>query len=125
MNENMETAVKCFKERILTPILYMLEYEDKVDFICFCDQNIKLKELNEVSGKLTDILGVPAEVIDIREFSESDRIEILKNAKLVYAEDPIIEQVFVASMAEDFNNSINKKREMLNRYMSTGSIYLQ
>ena len=66
MNENMETAVKCFKERILTPILYMLEYEDKVDFICFCDQNIKLKELNEVSGKLTDILGVPAEVIDIR-----------------------------------------------------------
>ena len=124
MNENMETAVKCFKERILTPILYMLEYEDKVDFICFCDQNIKLKELDEVSGKLTDILGVPAEVIDIREFSESDRIEILKNAKLVYAEDPMIEQIFAASMAEDFNNSINNSTYILAYFYVKVNIFM-
>ena len=125
MADNIEKALRLFTERILTPILYMVEYDDKINFICFCDKNIKMKDIYDTNRALTDILGVSAEIIDIREFSEPDRMELLKNATLVYSADPLLEQIFIASMAEDYKNSIAEKMSMLERYKETGSGYLQ
>ena len=94
MTDTMETAVKLFRKRILTPVLYIMEYTDKVEFICFCDKNIKMNVLYSACQDLTDILGIPAEIIDIREFSEADRVEVLKSAMLVFSEDAFIERIF-------------------------------
>ena len=125
MADNIDKAIHLLREKILTPILYMIEYIDRINFICFCDKNIKMEELYNTSSELTNILGIPAEIMDIREFSEADRLDILKNAKLVYSEDPIIEQIFIASMAEDYRNSVMEKLSMIDRYKQTGSYYLQ
>jgi hypothetical protein len=125
MADNIYKAIHLLREKILTPILYMIEYSDRINFICFCDKNIKMEELYNTSSELTNILGIPAEIMDIREFSEADRLDILKNAKLVYSEDPIIEQIFIASMAEDYRNSVMEKLSMIDRYKQTGSYYLQ
>lgn len=125
MADNINKAIHLLREKILTPILYMMEYSDRINFICFCDKNIKMEELYNTSSELTNILGIPAEIMDIREFSEADRLDILKNAKLVYSEDPIIEQIFIASMAEDYRNSVMEKLSMIDRYKQTGSYYLQ
>lgn len=125
MQENIETAVRLITEKILTPVLYMLEYDDRVNFICFYDKNIKTKDLYDVSAKLTDLLGMPAEIVDIREFSEADRLEILKTAELVHSEDPLIEQLFVASMTEDFRIAVREKTQMIERNDKTGTYFVQ
>ncbi len=125
MTDTMETAVQLLKEKILTPVLYVLEYTDKVEFVCFCDKNIKMNILYSTCDALTDILGVPAEIIDIREFSEADRIEVLKSATLAFSEDDLIERVFKNSIAEDYRNAATEKKNMLNRYKNSGSCYLQ
>ena len=72
-----------------------------------------------------EILKRPVEIIDIREFSEADRIEILKTAQLVYSEDPVIEQIFVASMAEDLREALTEKFSMIDRKEKTGTYFLQ
>lgn len=125
MTDTMETAVKLFRKRILTPVLYIMEYTDKVEFICFCDKNIKMNVLYSACQDLTDILGIPAEIIDIREFSEADRVEVLKSAMLVFSEDAFIERIFENSIVEDYRIAVNEKINMLNRYKSSGSCYLQ
>lgn len=124
MTENMETALRLLKEKILTPVLYMLEYDDRINFICFCDKSIKMQDLYNAETEITNVLGVPTEIIDIREFSEPDRLEILRDAELVYSEDPLVEQIFIASMAEDYRNAVAEKQNMLERYKHTGSYYL-
>lgn len=125
MSENMEKALRVLTERILTPILYTIEYDYKINFICFCDKNIKLSDLYEAENELTDILGIPAEIIDIREFSEPDRMEVLKRATLVYSADPEMEKIFISSVAEDYAKCLMEKMSMIARYRHTGSGYLQ
>lgn len=124
MTQNLETALQLLRERILTPVLYMLEYDDRINFICFCDKNIKMQDLYDTETELTDILGLPTEIIDIREFAEPDRMEILKTAELVYSEDPLIEKIFVVAMAEDYRNAVAEKQSLLERHKQTGSYYL-
>ena len=125
MTKSIDTAIKVLCEKVLTPVLYMIEYEDRINFICFCDRNIKVDELYNVSTQLMDILDIPVEIIDIREFSEADRIEILRTAELVYSEDPMIEQIFVASMAEDLRDALKRKFDMLDRKDKTGTYFIQ
>ena len=125
MEKSIDTAIKVLCEKVLTPVLYMIEYEDRINFICFCDRNIKVDELYNVSTQLMDILDIPVEIIDIREFSEADRIEILRTAELVYSEDPMIEQIFVASMAEDLRDALKRKFDMLDRKDKTGTYFIQ
>lgn len=125
MTDMVEKAIKVFKEKILTPVLYIMEYEDKVEFICFCDKNVKMNILYSVGEELAEILGKPAEIIDIREYSEADRVEILKSAELAFSEDTFIERVFESSIAEDHRLAMIEKNNMLNRYKSSGSCYLQ
>lgn len=125
MEDINEKAIRLFKEKILTPVLYIMEYKEKVEFICFCDKNIKMSVLNSVGEELTEILGKPAEIVDIREFSEADRVEVLKTAEPAFSEDAFIERVFISSIAEDYRMAAAEKNNMLNRYKSSGSCYLQ
>lgn len=125
MTDEMEKAVELLRERILTPVLYVMKYTDKIEFICFCDKNIKMNMIYSVCDELTEILEIPTEIIDIREFSEVDRVEILKSAELAFSEDAFIERVFESSIAEDYRIAVNEKINMLNRYKNSGSCYLQ
>lgn len=125
MQENIRSAIRLITEKVLTPVLYMLEHDDRIDFICFCDKSVKLEELYDVSAKLTEMLGTPAEIIDIREFSEVDRLEVLKTAELIHSEHPLIEQVFIASMTQDFQLAVRKKTDMIDRNQKTGTYFVQ
>lgn len=125
MTEKMEEAVELLKENILTPLLYVVEYDNMVQFICFCDKNIKLKVLYETADKITAVLGVTAEIFDIREFSEAERLEIMSHGQMVYSENPMIEEMFMLSMAEDYRKTVAEKNYMLERYRENGAYYLQ
>ena len=44
--------VKIISKNILTPVIYMIENDNLLDFICFCDRNIKMQEIYNVEQQI-------------------------------------------------------------------------
>lgn len=118
-------AVEIIKTKVLTPVIYMSEYEDRIEFICFCDGKITIQDLYETEQEIKGILGKDAEIIDIREFSEAERLDIIEQYELVHSENPLIEKIFTASMLTDYQNLMDEKRNLLNRQQECGTYYVQ
>ena len=57
--------VSIFNERILSPVLYMVEYDDIVDLICFCDRNIIIGEIYDTAAALQSATGKHFEIVDM------------------------------------------------------------
>ena len=117
--------VSIFNERILSPVLYMVEYDDIIDLICFCDRNIIIGEIYDTAAALQAATGKQFEIVDIREFDEADRIDIIHNAELIYSEDRLIEKIFEQSMLEDFEIMMREREEAHTRYADNQSPYVQ
>ena len=60
--------VKIISKNILTPVIYMIENDNLLDFICFCDRNIKMQEIYNVEQQIKEVTSKNVEIIDIREF---------------------------------------------------------
>jgi hypothetical protein len=123
--EKMSKAAQIISRNVLTPIIYMLEHEDWVEFVCFCDGKITIQELYNTEQELKELLEKDAEVIDIREFSEFERLDIINQYELIHTSDPIIEKIFTASMMTDYQNLVDEKRNLLNRRQMCGSYLIQ
>lgn len=117
--------IKIFNEKILSPILYMVENGDIIDLICFCDMDITERDIYEAEDAISLEIGRPVEIIDIREFERSDRIEIITHARLIYSEGELIENIFRQSMLEDFCKMISEREGALLRYSENKTPYLQ
>ncbi len=118
-------AVQIIENNILTPVIYMNETEYGIEFICFCCYDITDEELFELGEKLTQLLNIPVEVVDIMEYNINDRMDIVSNAELVYSEDPLTEQMLTMSVAEEHKQEREKMKSMLRRKSESGSYYLQ
>ena len=117
--------ISIFNEHILSPVLYMAEYDDVVDLICFCDKNIIIGEIYDTESALRAATGRSFEIVDIREFDEVDRLDIIHNAELIYSEDKLIEKIFEQSMLEDFEIMMREREEAHIRYEDNRSPYVQ
>lgn len=118
-------AVRIIMSRILTPVVYLYETDFKIEFICFCNPEVTDDELYEVGEILTNLMSRTVEVVDIFEYDENDRMDIVGNARLVYAEHPVIEQLFTLSVAQEYKNIQEEKKNMLKRKNDNGAYYLQ
>lgn len=120
-----EFAVKVITENILTPVIYMIEQDDTIDFICFCDRHITMQEIYNTEHIISEKSGKHIEIIDIREFGESERIEVINQAALIHSEHPVIEKVFAQYIIEDYKTAIGERNDVLERYKQFGTYYLQ
>lgn len=118
-------AVRIIEGSVLTPVIYMAETDFKAEFICFCGTELSDEEAYDVGEKLTRLLEKPTELVDISEYNENDRLEIIQTAELVYSEDPLIEQMFALGMAEEYRRIQEQKKSMLKRMSEIGTYYLQ
>lgn len=109
---------------ILTPVIYMTEFDDVYEFVCFCDRKILMTEIYKTERKLTELLGKTAVILDIRELPEAERIEVVKESQIIYYEDEIIKQLFEVSMFEDFKIFMDKRNSTLERIKNDGTPYL-
>lgn len=116
-------AIDIITERILTPVLYMYE-DEAVEFICFCDSNISIEDFRETERAVYTELGISVEILDIREFDESDRWDIIVSSRLVYAANELIKMAFEQAMLADLEKRTNIKNEILKRYDETGTYYI-
>ncbi len=118
-------AVRMIENSIITPVIYLNETEFKAEFICFSSEEVTEDDLFRVGESVSRILEKPAEVVDIMEYNANDRMDIITNAELVYSDDPIVEQMFTMSMAEEHRRLYEQKQNMLRRKNESGSYYLQ
>lgn len=128
MNMNSEKTMiiaKIISEGILTPIIYMLEDNDRLSFVCFCDRHITMQEIYDVEQRLETETGMKSEIIDIREYCETERVNVLNDATLIYSEHPILEKVFAQTMIEEFRIAMAERKEVLARQKESGTYYLQ
>ena len=117
--------VSIFNEHILTPVLYMAEYDDAIDLICFLDRGVSDDDIYNTEAVLCAVMGKPFEIVDIREFDEVERLEIVRGAELIYSEDSLIEMIFEQSMLEDFEIMMREREEAHIRYEDSRSPYVQ
>lgn len=126
MTADMQNKMaRIISANILTPVIYMIENDGVLDFICFCDRSITMQEIYNVERLIKEETGQAAEIIDIREFSESERLEVINHATLIHSEHPIIEHVFAQSMIEDYKLAMQDRQTILDRVKETGTFYLQ
>ena len=118
-------AVRMIENSIITPVIYLNETEFKAEFICFSSEEVTEDDLFRVGESVSRILEKPAEVVDIMEYNANDRMDIITNAELVYSDDPIVEQMFTMSMAEEHRRLYEQKQNILRRKNESGSYYLQ
>lgn len=123
--EMTDFAVNVITKNILTPVVYMIEQADSIDFICFCDRNITVQEVYNTEHIISTETDKHIEIFDIREFGESERIDVINQATLIYSEHPIIEKIFTQSMLEDFKIAMDERNNVLERYKESGTYYLQ
>lgn len=112
-------------ENILTPIIYMIEDEYTVELVCFCDMNIESEIFTKTEKKLRELIGKEIVLLDIREYDEVDRMEIIQDGEIIYTAHPAFEKMIAISTAEDLRRSSIEKSELLKRYNASGSVYLQ
>ena len=110
---------------ILTPVIYMIEQTDSIDFICFCDRHINMQEVYNTEHLISSEIHKHIEIFDIREFGEYERIDVINQATLIYSEHPMIETIFAQSIFEDFKIAMDKRNNVLERYKESGTYYLQ
>lgn len=121
-NEILISAVEIILDKILTPVLYM--YSDEVvEFICFSDSKTAEEDFRRAEDALYKNLGISAEIIDIRAFDETERVEITRHASLLYAESELVRLLFESAMAADKERMMNFKHETISRKDETGSYY--
>ena len=54
--------VKIISKNILTPVIYMIENDNLLDFICFCDRNIKMQEIYNVKQQIKEVTNKNVEI---------------------------------------------------------------
>lgn len=123
--ELQKKIINIISGNILTPVIYMIEHDEVLDFICFCDMNITMQEIYDVEEKIKFETGKKVEIVDIREFRAAERLDILSNAQLIHSEHPAIEKIFAQSITEDLKDEIEKRHKALERYRVSGTAYLQ
>lgn len=124
-SEKTMRLAQIISEGILTPIIYMLEEEDRLSFICFCDRHITMQEIYDVEQQLEKETGIKSDIIDIREYCETERVNVLNGAALIYSEHPLLEKIFAQTMLEEFRAAMEERKDVLARHKESGTYYLQ
>lgn len=124
-SEKTIRLAQIISESILTPIIYMLEEENRLSFICFCDRHITMQEIYDVEQQLEKETGVKSDIIDIREYCEMERVNVLSDAAIIYSEHPLLEKIFAQTMLEEFRVAMAERKDVLARQKESGTYYLQ
>lgn len=115
--------IEIIKSQLLTPIIYLLD-DDVLSVVGFFDGSTQINHLYETQTKIEKAIGREINICDIRDFTEADRLDIIKNGNLIYSETPLVKILFETAMVEDFNLAQSRKHDMIERSKKSGSIYL-
>ena len=118
-----DKIIQIMRSRLLTPIIYIID-DEILSVVGFFDGGTKINYIYETQSMIEEAIGREINICDIRDFSEADRLDIMKNATVVYSETPFVKSIFEAAMAEDFTIAQSKRKDLLERSKEDGTMYL-
>ncbi len=121
----VDKAAKIISQSLLTPVIYMRDYGDWTEFVCFCDGKVTVQDIYDTEQRIKELVGIDAEIVDIREFSEAERIEIINEYELIHSENPLTEKLFAMSMMTDYKRMIDERSSLFERKRESGTHYIQ
>ena len=126
MNKEMiAEAVSIIKERLLTPVIYYLDYGYKADFVCFFEIDVDEEEIYKTEEAITKKTGVASQVVDIREFEPFDAADIVSNGELVHSESAVMESMFKSAVMAEIELRAAQKEIFIERKNITNTLYIQ
>ena len=126
MNKEMiAEAVSIITERLLTPVIYYLDYGYKADFVCFFEIDVEEEEIYKTEEAITEKTGVASQVVDIREFEPFDAADIVSDGELVYSENSTMEGMFRAAIMTELQLRSAQKEIFIERKNVTNTLYIQ
>lgn len=120
--ETLTCIIETVTKNVLTPVIYMFE-EEIIELIVFCDGNMDVNILRDTENEIYVRTGIKTELVDIREFDEFDRWQIVQNAKLIYALDNTVLTAFERAMQRDVEVRAILKAVLFERHDGTGSYH--
>lgn len=126
MNKEMiADAVNIINDRLLTPVIYYLDYGYKADFVCFFEIDVDEEEIYKTEEAITNKTGVASQVVDIREFEPFDAADIVSDGELVYSENSTMEGMFRAAVMTELQLRSAQKEIFIERKNVTNTLYIQ
>ncbi len=123
-SKTINQAVEIISENMVTPVIYKIDTEEHICFVCFLNGKTPYEQVVAAEEKLTHLLNFTAVIMDIREFSECDRIDILEKADMIYCADQNIKRLFELSLMNDSKRAYEEKCSIVDRQKNCNSIYI-
>lgn len=123
-NETAQIIVDIFREHILSPVLYIYEEDYGIVLVGFFDKSVDDECIRQTENAIGRAVGKRVTVEDIRIYDELERIELIKEADISYAENRQLEDKFLDSLFAENMIYLSNKADLLRRYEDTNSFYL-
>ena len=118
-----DKIIEIMKLNLLTPVIYLLD-EEILTVVGFFDGQTQMNQLYQTQQKLETALKTEVNICDIRDFTEADRIDIIKNGDLIFCETPLVKSLFETAMYEDYKMSESKRIDTIERNKKSGTVFL-
>lgn len=123
--ELAERTAEIFLQNMLVHILYMVEYKNSVNIIFVCNSPADDKLIIEIENSIAACIHKEVNVLDIYDFSVSDRFEIIQKATVIYCEYKIIKQAFELETATAMKAVMDERTRFIERKNECSTYYLQ
>lgn len=120
----IQEAIDIISESVITPVIYLINTDDHICFVCFLNPNTVYERVINAQEKLSKLLNSNAVILDIREFDECDRVDILEKADMIYCADSNLKKLFEMSLLNDCKRAFEEKSGIIDREKSCDSMYL-
>ena len=119
-----DNITEIIKNRLNTPIIYALEYEEGTCFLCLFGDKINDKDVFKVREKITKETNKSVDLIDLRDLPPYEALESLKNARVLYSEEDSIRSMIEMSISMDYRCQVSELKAAMERVERTGTHYL-
>ncbi|MCX7714990.1 MAG: hypothetical protein N2171_04615 [Clostridia bacterium] len=123
--ENIKKAVCAISEKTFAQLIYMLEYEEGVNLIFVSNNLFDEKTIKNIEIEASGILECEVEVLDMREFDEADRIEIIRRANLIYCKNTLEKKIFEMETVAAYRELVEQRKSFMERKQECATFYLQ
>ncbi len=117
-------AVDIISDTILTPVIYMVNTGECLCFICFMSGNMPYERIYAAEKQLSELYNETTAILDIRDFSESERVEVIQNAELIYCADKDIKALIEFNLMNEYKFKSGMKSDLIDRLDNCDSAYI-
>lgn len=125
LKNTLDTIGGLIARAFFSPLVYMVEHDNRIDFVYITDRDISEDTLYDVQASASLMLKCDVDILDIRYFSEVDKLMLLRHSKLVYCENPMLPQIIETRAEENLKAMVRQKKDITNRKAESGCWFLQ